>query len=164
MYFTKAQEKLLSPIKKRFSVKSVKMFRGREGHGVNANLYENNKEVCHCDDDGNGGCMFFNDWSVEARLTKELKIIGKVKYDETDPDTDSYEYDAEMFVNDLINEALEEKEYKRKCKKHTLIITTKCNSGQYIEYKIPFNTITSRQLLEKKHGSDLVEIINERFI
>jgi hypothetical protein len=76
----------------------------------------------------------------------------------------TFTYDAEMFLNELIDKALEDKQFKTKCKKNTLIVTTKCKRGQHIEFKIPFNTITSRKCLEKRYGDELIEIINERYI
>jgi len=162
MIFTEAQLKIVSPLKEKYSVKNLKTFRGMEGTGVNSSLYENNKKVCDVDDDGNGGCLDFSDYSVEEKLEKELKKVGKVKYDETD--TMTFTYDAEMFLNELIDRALEDKQYKTKCKMKTLVVTTDCKRGQHLEFKIPFNTITSRKLLEMKYGGKLVEIINERYI
>ncbi len=162
MIFTKAQLKIVDPLKKKYSIKNLKTFRGMEGTGVNSTLYENGKKLCDVDDDGNGGCLNFYEYSVEEKIEKELKNVGKVKYDETD--TSTFTYDAEMFLNELIDRAIEDKQFKRKCKMNTLIVTTKCNRGQHIEFKMPFNTITSRKLLEKRYGNELVEIINERYI
>jgi uncharacterized membrane protein YfhO len=162
MIFSKEQLKIVEPLKKKYSIKNLRTFRGMEGTGVNSTLYENGKKLCNVDDDGNGGCLNFYEYSVEEKIEKELKNVGKVKYDETD--TYEFTYDAEMLLNELIDRALEDKQFKTKCKRNTLIVTTKCKRGQHIEFSIPFNTITSRKCLEKRYGDELVEIINERYL
>ena len=46
----------------KFQVKGVKTFIGREGYGINANLYYENKKVAFLRDGGNGGCLDI-DWN-----------------------------------------------------------------------------------------------------
>lgn len=161
MIFSKKQKEIVDRMKKKYSVKNLKTFRGMEGQGVNSTLYENGKKLCNVDDEGNGGCLLFYDWNVEKKISEELKSVGKVKFD-TDS-TYSFTYDAESFLNDIINEALETKDFKRRCKTKTLVITKKCGSGQFIEWKHIYSELMKKHL-EKTYGNDLVEIINERFI
>lgn len=161
MILTEAQQKIVDQLKKKYSVKNVKLFRGMEGYGMNSTLYENGKKLCNVDDDGNGGCLNWGSWSIEQRLNEELKKVGKFKYDATD--TMTFNFDAETFVNMLVDEYTEEKEYKRKCKTKTLFITTECQKGQYVI----MNNAYTPQLklhLENKYGNKLVEIINERYL
>ena len=54
-----------------FSVKSVKTFMGREGIGVNANIYYQNRKIGHIIDSGNGGCL---------DITYYTKVNGKDKW------------------------------------------------------------------------------------
>jgi hypothetical protein len=159
MIFTEAQLKIVSPLKEKYSIKNIKTFRGMEDTGVNSTLYENGKKLCDVDDDGNGGCLHFSDYSVEEKLERELKNVGKVKYDETMTLT----YDAEMFVNELIDRAVEDKQFKTKCKKNTLVVTTDCKRGQTYSWKNPFDA-KFKKYLEVYYGKKLVEIINERYI
>jgi hypothetical protein len=163
-FLTDVQKKNLDEFAKRFELKNIKTFRGMEVTGINATLYENGKKLCNCDDSGDGGCLDFSEYAVQERLTNALKnLIGDVKF--SAEYVTNTEYDAECFVNDLISEALENKEFKSKCKRNTLIITTDCKDGQFIIHKnLPFYPNTTRQLLEKKYGNKLVEIINERFV
>ena len=168
MIFTDKQKTIVDRMKKKYSVKNLRTFRGMEGTGVNSTLYMNNKKLTNVDDEGNGGCLRFDDWNVEKQINEELKNVGKVKYDPTGDGTDNWEhtYDAEMFLNELIDKALEDKEYKRKCKTKTLVITNDCKRGQHIEWKYPF-TQKLKEHIEKYYKaskSDLVEIINERYI
>jgi hypothetical protein len=164
MIFSKKQKDIVDKLKQKYSVKKLRTFRGMEGDGVNSTLYENGEAVCDVDDDGNGGCLNFGNYEVEEKLEKELKNVGKVKYDETD--TMTFTYDAEMFLNDLIDAALEDKTYKRKCKTKTLVITSKCERGQHIEWKYKFSQNVKEQIEKyyKASKENLVEIINERYL
>lgn len=160
---TAEQQKNLDKFAKQFEVKNIKTFRGMEGYGVNSTLYRNGKKLCNCDDSGDGGCMDFSEYSVQEKLDAELKtLIGTVKF--SIKDTMTTEYDAEMLVNDLLAEADENKQLKKMCKNKTVVFTTDCKEGQYLQYATPFNPLLSRPALEKALGSKLVEIINERFI
>jgi hypothetical protein len=161
-FLTKEQKENLDKFAKRFEIKNLKTFRGMEGSGINSTLYENGKKVCNCDDSGDGGCLDFSEYAVQERLDKEIKkLVGTVKFNKGGMTT---EYDAECFVNDLISEALENKEFKSKCKKHTLIITTECGDGQFIMFKNTLFSPETKTFLEMKYRNKLVEIINERFI
>jgi hypothetical protein len=164
MIFTDKQNTIVDIMKKKYSVKNLRTFRGMEGTGVNSTLYMNNKKLTNVDDEGNGGCLRFHDWDVEKKINEELRHVGKVKYD--DSDTMTFTYDAEMFLNDLIDKALEDKQFKTKCRKKTLVITSDCKKGQHIEWKYPF-TQKIKEHIEKYYKAskcDLVEIINERYI
>lgn len=159
---TETQKKNLYEFAKQFEVKGIKMFRGMEGYGVNSTLYRNGKKLCNCDDSGDGGCLDFSEYSVQEKLNKELaKLIGKVKFFDTDNSMIT-DYDAETFVNDLLAIADENKQLKSKCKKKTLVITTDCKEGQFVQWNYAF-TPELKAHLHKHYGDKLVEIINERF-
>ena len=92
-----------------FSVKSVKTFMGREGIGVNANIYYQNRKIGHIIDSGNGGCL---------DITYYTKVGGKDKWISRNPDVDKFvsklpKYTWKWNTNDYIS-----KEYDKptKCK------------------------------------------------
>jgi hypothetical protein len=161
MIFTDKQKTIVDRMKKKYSVKNLRTFRGMEGTGVNSTLYMNNKKLTNVDDEGSGGCLRFHDWKIEESINKELKNVGKVKYDEDS--TYDFTYDAETFLNEIIDKALEDKQYKTKCRKKTLVITTDCKDNQHIEWKYPYEAKIKAHI-EKHYGKKLVEIINERYI
>lgn len=170
MYFTDEQLKKLSEIKKVYSVKNIKTFRGMEGHGLNSTLCKNGKPLCNVDDDGNGGGYNFystnekNPFSYveEKKLDEELfKIIGKYKYSENDKM--EFDFDASSLVDMLVDEFEEQKTFKRHCKSKTCFITTECQRGQFITMKVLYSDKVKQQL-QAKYGDKLVEILNERFL
>ena len=158
---TKTEEQLsiINKLKEVYSVRNIKTFRGMEGSGVNSTLYKDGKKACTVDDEGSGGCLLWGDWNFQTKLNLELGKVGKIACDGFD-----LPYDADFFVEELISDALLNKEYKRKCKKKTLIITKDCKEdGQYIQINFPYSQRVKPEL-EKRYGDKLVEIINERFI
>ena len=110
----------------KFSIKSIKTFKGREGYGINANLYYNNKKVAFLLDSGNGGCLDI-DWDYVLRrgqyisptIVKEAELYlrnlakslpkttwgelsearGRVGIDDSMP----YDWDDEAIMNVLID-------------------------------------------------------------
>jgi hypothetical protein len=164
MIFTDKQKTIVDRMKKKYSVKNLRTFRGMEGTGVNSTLYENGKKIGNVDDEGSGGCLRFDDWNIEKRINEELKNVGKVKYDEDS--TYDFTYDAETLLNEIIDKALEDKEWKRKCRTKTLVITSDCTEGQYIAWKYPYEAKIKAHIEKyyKASKCNLVEIINERYI
>ena len=110
----------------KFSIKAIKTFVGREGYGINANLYYNNKKVAFLLDSGNGGCLDI-DWDYVLRrgqyisptIVKEAELYlrnlakslpkttwgelsearGRVGIDDSMP----YDWDDEAIMNVLID-------------------------------------------------------------
>ena len=85
-----------------FSVKAVKTLMGREGIGVNANIYYQNRKIGHIIDSGNGGCL---------DATYYTKVDGKDKWMNRNPDVDkflsklpTYKYDGSLNGIKLIPE------------------------------------------------------------
>ena len=110
----------------KFSIKSLKTFVGREGYGINANLYYNNKKVAFLLDSGNGGCLDI-DWDcvnkdgspcippivkeAELYLRNLAKSLPKTTWGELSEargrvgidDSMSYDWDDEAIMNTLID-------------------------------------------------------------
>jgi len=97
-----------------YSVKAVKRFIGREGHGFNADLYLNNNKIAFVYDDASGGEINFqfedpqleNDFQGFAVLTLGAEF-------------DPYSM-AEILVNDMVNESLQRKDLKALLAKKTV--------------------------------------------
>lgn len=61
--------------KPKVELKNVKFHEGREGQGVNADVFINGVKVYHVRDDGNGGCLDFDLHSFDIKtraIAKEL--------------------------------------------------------------------------------------------
>ena len=165
-----------------FSVKAVKIFKGHDGNGYNCNLYLNNKKVAEIIEDGWGGGLQIH-WKDSSAPKVEInrredatkycqykgtpteKVLVELLNDHPpceDFDTPLY-YNIDMFVDDLVNDHLEAKEFKRKCKTKTLIITKECQKGQYIAYSRAYSP-QMKDFIKKEHGSNLVKIINEDYL
>lgn len=146
-----------------FSVKGVKTFRGHDGYGFNANLYYKGKKIAFVLNDNWGGGLMFT-WEDNAPITEENFYAFVKTLPAVETEYGMLDMCSDIFVEDLVNVYNENKEYKRKCKSKTLIITTKCDTskGEYIIYNRPYG-VEFKAWLKKKHGDKLVEIINERF-
>ena len=97
-------------LKSNFSVKSVKTFWGRDGVGVNANMYYNNKKIGSIIDSGNGGPLdiYYDHRNEYKQVVKDFLF--------TLPKSDD-QHDQEDLWNELINEYLLIKDFKKAMKK-----------------------------------------------
>lgn len=59
------------------TLKNVKSFRGREGHGLNADVYVNGKKCCFIMDDANGGEYRYEVYDKE--LFKDFEAYAKAQ-------------------------------------------------------------------------------------
>ena len=176
-YLTKEQ---LGP----YSVKNVKMHQSHDGYGYNCDLYRDGKKVGHCMDDGNGGEMYPIDWGKpvdykdevasrkwsefrkkeQALLDAHIATLPKVPSDL--PNLGDLEMDEGWFVDELINQFEEDKierKFARDCKTKTLYKLKTDKDGRYWIHKTPY-TPQIKAGLEAKHGDQLKEIINERYM
>ena len=98
-----------------FQVKGIKIFEGRGGYGLNANLYYKGKKVAFVLDEGNGGQLDirFNSREIEEEAEKEAR-----EYYKRNP---KYLLYPKMQIGDLVEELVElsdiEKVYKKQTKK-----------------------------------------------
>ena len=121
-----------------FSVKSVKTFMGREGYGINANIYYQNRMIGHIIDSGNGGCLDIEYYK---------KVNGKDKWMHKNPDVFSFvsklpsykyngslngtklncesKFDEEEMWNVLVDEYLFLKDFKKAMKKIQIVHNNK---------------------------------------
>ena len=166
---------------KDFSVKAVKTFRSHDGGGFACNLYMKTKKVAEVVDDGWGGGLQFhwldfkcpkvqitkkdNEETFSYNGTPNEKILVELINDL--PPIEDYgmvmSQDLDTFVGDLVNNHLQEKEFKRKCKNKTLVITKDLRDGEYSVYSRPYSP-EMKTWLEKSLGDNLVKIINEDYL
>jgi len=170
------------PKHKDFTIKGLKTFTGMEGYGFNASLYYKGKKIAFVIDSAQGGCYDYQwaDYDAQRVDINTRTWEGKPRtYKGTPYEKVLTEYSASLppeqvegmtlhpdndtVVNDLVAEVEENREFKRKCKKKTLILTTDCSENSYIEFKYPYGAGIKAHI-EKKYGDKLVEIINERYL
>ena len=114
-----------------FTVKGLKTFIGREGHGVNANLYYKGKKVAFLLDSGNGGELdidwdmnhnddypYFPKQVVEAKKHLEtlIKSLPKTMWEDLGGECNGlgeYTWDNESVMNTLIDTQLKVKDYNK---------------------------------------------------
>ncbi len=146
--------------KHNYSVKGVKTFRGHDGYGWEASLYNGKKRVATATDDGWGGGLQYH-WLVAG----EEKIMNDFIKKQPPYDYNGSKLDAcsDVLIGDMVNLALENKEFKRKCKTKTLVITKDCKDGEYFPWDYAY-TPKLKAHIEKHYGDKLKEIINERFV
>ena len=128
---TNNYKKSMEIINSQFQVKGVKTFIGREGYGVNANLYYKGKKVAFILDSGNGGCLDV-DWIVDDYrwndnpLIPLMKTLPKTtwleKYGSDEHGLGEYKWDEESVCNCLVDEYLAQKEFKKCLNKVSVLI------------------------------------------
>tara|TARA_R110002020_G_scaffold222268_1_gene430742 strand:+ start:672 stop:1232 length:561 start_codon:yes stop_codon:yes gene_type:complete len=152
----------------KYSVKAVHTFHGHDGYGWECNLYnEQNKKVAKVVEDGWGGDLNFY-WTDTALPRIETDGVdwqdAPIKYKDTPAQSElrthcltlpKWDCNGEMvhtsmdiYVTDLVNEALELKELKKALKKIVVL-----EDGKIYTYNTPpsrVNVWTLRRRLEKK--------------
>ena len=148
----------------KYEVKGIKSFRGNEGYGFNATLYRKGKKIAFVMDSAQGGQ---HDWEwVDRKLrfeeTKLICLVKNIPECETEFDF-TMGVDIDMFISMLVGEKEEYDSFKRKCKTKTLYTLKSDQPNQYWIMNHIYDERVKAHL-QKKHGSELVEIINERYI
>tara|TARA_R100000234_G_scaffold46587_1_gene27777 strand:- start:7047 stop:7625 length:579 start_codon:yes stop_codon:yes gene_type:complete len=158
-----------------FSVKSVKTFMGREGVGINANMYFKNKKIGHIIDSGNGGCLDIeyyigNKWmSKNTDVDKFLSTLPKYtwEWDGKDKPTKS-KFDEEEMWNVLVDEYLIVKDFKKAMKKIQVLHKNKVfsfvknNKPHFLDKKYRHNGVsgvTFRDIIKDRY--DGCTILND---
>jgi len=148
-------------VKNPYSVKGVKSFMGMEGYGYECSLYKDGKRIGTVTDVADGGGMLqcnLKDGEEEA-----LEAYCKTLPSETSEEYDlTIDIDPCIFMSRLVDAFENDKRYKRLCKNKT-VYTLKDNPESLWSINIPFNELTEQKLKEK-HGDNLKEIINKRYI
>jgi len=155
----------------KWSVKKVKTMRGHDGDAMSCSLYLDGKEVCEIYDDSWGGEYMYH-WKEGKRFENELREFAKTIWTESDLFPDGFQYNSDMVVNALACTILEEKDAKREenrlkrmCKTKVVFLL-KSKPDDMLSYKRTNPAIIKEQIafVKRKHGDDLIEVINERFM
>jgi len=113
--------------KEGLTVKNVKTFAGHDGMvGINADIYKDGKKFCHIYDDAWGGPLMItaigsidkgkdDKYSISSELSINRDILKDLE--KRYPYAEEWENSVEGIFNDLANEALRLKEFKRDEKK-----------------------------------------------
>lgn len=142
-----------------YSVKNVKTFTGSEGAGFECSIYNKGKKIGTAMDPATGGPVnFFINRDEEDLLDTYCKTLPRIPWE---IDSKGCKIDKDIFVWELVESFLTEKKLKQKCKKKT-IFTLK-DSTSYWSIKCVFSQEVKKHLM-KKHGDNLKEIVNERFV
>jgi|7_EtaG_2_1085326.scaffolds.fasta_scaffold19500_3 hypothetical protein len=154
-----------------FSVKSVKTLNGMDGLIINANIYYNNKIIGHIIDDG---------WGGGIDVTYYTKVDGKLKRTSKNSDVDSflstlpnyrlggvdeYNFDDEDLWNELIEEFLFIRDFKKSMKKiqvahdGKIFSLVKDNKPHFLDKKYRYkgkNGISFREIIKDKYGGCVI--------
>jgi len=171
-----------------YSLKAVKTFVGRDGYGLNANLYKGKKNVATIFDAGDGGEMDIN-WvdfkEDEVEITEtgfsgekntypgtpEQKILIDLiskeppqKYGEEYSKVLGEEYYLTVgtFISDMRDEYENVKKIKSCCRKNVCFRLKSTDENTFVSYKGDYSP-AEKKYLEEEYGDDLLEIYNERF-
>ena len=125
-----------------YSVKNIKTFTGREGHGFESSLYRDGKSIGKVVDVANGG-------SINFYLDKEE--IERL---------DKYCSDKDIFLCRLIDELMNMKQYKRWCKKQTVFCIDGDQEGKFRTINKIFDDKVKAYLV-KTYPDCGLRIINE---
>jgi hypothetical protein len=157
----KMSKELKTIIESDFCVKSVKTFMGREGYGVNANMYYKNRRIGHIIDSGNGGCL---------DITYYVKVNGKEEWSLKNSDVDNFvsklsNFDEEDMWNALIDEYLLMVDFKKAMKKIQVLHNdkvftfTKDNKPTFLDKKYRYNGksgVSFRTIIKDKYDGCII--------
>ena len=162
---------------KNAELKKVKIYVGmsRETTAFNAELWIDKKLGAHVENDGGGGDnlirwvdMMHGKSAFQDAFNAWTKAMPPV------PCTDDWaiergfgpmEMDAEFWISLEVERVGSEQDWKRKCARNTLIRLVGDSPDQFRAYKpaAKYSPEFAAQI-RAKHGANLIEIINERFI
>ena len=169
------------------TVKNVKTFHGHDGGCYEASIYIDGKKVGGVTENGWGGGLeyhfasktheaSFKAWADEQPLQTGDEVYAEYigigvgeeesakKRDEVNA-AGGRKVDADILVSELVNKALENKQYKRWCKKDVCFRLKGDTTGEYRTLRNCANDLAAAKIhIDKKFGNKVEEILNERLI
>jgi len=151
--------------KELYTIKKLKTFKGMEGMGgFNLDLCRNGKKIAECINDDTGGdtMFYFINRDEEKIFDNYVKSLPPYEYD-----GETYSTDWNIYVENLVNAALEERLFKRLCKKYVCYELHGDKPGRYYRYgtgknlKENYNSYVAT--LKKEHGEKIAVIYNEKY-
>ena len=159
-----------------------------------ATLYINGKKAAHVKNDGRGGDnhAMFLDRELETDFHEFCKSLPPRQFPDTTSANENgltkccealttfhdseecckvcfkeimepYSVDYDSFIGDLLTEWMENDDWKKACRKGLVFLLKDGPPGAYRITNGKYSAILAEKIREK-HGDNLLEIINERFI
>jgi hypothetical protein len=146
------------------TIKNLKMHQTQDGHAFTCTCYIDGEKAFTVEQDGWGGENFYfpikpGDLKLLDAVQEHAKTLPPV----VNPFGDPLPCNLDLWLEEVINQYLEDKEFKRKCKKKTLFRLKADKEGTYWTSNEPYSTAYADHL-RRKYGDALVEIINERYL
>jgi len=145
-----------------YSVKGVKSFMGREGHGFTCSLYKDGKRLGEVTDVCDGGGMLQMNLKTrkdESELEAFCTTLPQLSYMHKDEEH-FYNSDPCIFVGGLVDKFEANKTHKRWCKKQTVFRIDGDKEGEYRTISNVFDARVKAHL-EKKYPDNGLYIVNE---
>jgi len=133
-------------------------------------LYINGKKAADCKNDGRGGSNItrFTDRDMQRAFDAYCEGLPP------EPVTDTWAIErgfteplpmnADAWISQAVAKVEDARYWKRKCHKNVIVRLKSHSEGQYGQYKNWVYTPVVGAQLRTHYGSELVEIVNERFI
>lgn len=160
-----------------YTVRGIKSFQGREGYGYECSLYRDGKRIGKVVDTAHGGMVdFYLDKGEKEKLDTYCDAIPKKKWDTDDHILseedfnkfypDGFPTDCDSFLATMVDafeyEKKEAQRYKRLCKTKTVYLL-KDSPESLWSIKSQYSEAVAERL-RAKHGDNLKEIVNERYL
>jgi len=148
-----------------YTVKGVKSFRGREGHGFECSLYKDGKKIGTVTDHANGGEVDFylNDGEKEhldahcASLPLEPCVHEFMKKDYPD----GYPVSCDALLCRLVDEFETHKRNKRVCKTKTMVKVVEKGKDTFYTYPAKFSIALRDAIKDRDYPNTDVIFMNE---
>jgi hypothetical protein len=153
--------------KEAVELKNVKVYAGmsEETTAFTATLYINGNKAADVKNDGRGGDNHprFLDRELEKEFHEFCKSLPLVQPEPEFGDMEPYPMTYDSFIGELLEKWMDNDQWKKACKKGLVFLLKSDKSDSYYTTKAPYSAILAEKVREK-HGEDLLEIVNERFI
>jgi hypothetical protein len=134
-----------------FAIKNLKTFKAHEGMpGYSCTLYIDGKKACDVFEDCGGGELqtTWFDRTLQKVLDDHCKTLPPLPKDERYPDLPQLNMDAYLFIDNLVNDLLTEREDKKMVKKFAQKLCCKLPSDKRGQYGI-FNVLPTAEAKAK---------------
>lgn len=147
-----------------YSIKGLKIWNSTDGQGYECKLYLGSQKIADCIHHGTGGEveMRFSD-DAEAQAFDRFLASQPKRQFPADWGDGEYAVDADVFMDDLVNEEQNRRVLKRYCSKKTLFrLKDDDPDGGWRTLSVPYDA-RAQSYLDEKYGNQVEEIANKRF-
>jgi hypothetical protein len=154
--------------KESITLKNVKVAHhmSEETTAFTATLHINGKKAAYVKNEGRGGDNYprFLNRELETEFHEFCATLPVVKDEwhiENNIEPSPMDYDS--FIGDLLTEWMENDDWKKACRKGLVFLLKDGPPGAYRITNGKYSAILAEKIREK-HGDNLLEIVNERFL